>query len=362
MSARARNWCFTLNNSTLADEISLQDLAEESQIKYLVYGHEVGVSGTPHIQGYCEMKDAKPLKWFKTHMPKAHMAIRRGTQQQAADYCKKDGNFMEYGEPTMNEPGKRTDIDIIRDMIKSESSMVDILEVATSYQSLRFAETALKILEPKRDWKPSVIWIWGPTGTYKSAFARKLCEEPWVSSKDLKWFDGYDRHSDVIFDDFRGDFCTFHFLLRLLDRYECMVEIKGGTRQFLAKKIVITSCYHPKNVYAKNDEDVKQLLRRIDEIIEIGDKMSIEVAKAPLPNIENILEKMVNSRNLLLTESAARAQRSGVILEQAPPDPKIINTLHTQCDIHKNINCGCHLLQRLTNEIVCTNEIDDLDL
>jgi len=85
--------------------------------------------------------------------------------------------------------------------------------------------------------------------------------------KNLQWWDGYDNQDAVLFDDFRGDFCTFHYLLRVLDRYPMRVEVKGSSREFNSKRIYITSCYPPTEIYNKSDEDVKQLIRRIDEII-----------------------------------------------------------------------------------------------
>ena len=47
-----------------------------------------------------------------------------------------------------------------------------------------------------------------------------------MSSRNLQWFDGYMGQKVVCFDDFRKDFCTFHELLRLLDRYPMDVPVK----------------------------------------------------------------------------------------------------------------------------------------
>jgi len=58
-------------------------------------------------------------------------------------------------------------------------------------------------------------------------------------------------------------------LLRLLDRYDCRVETKGATIQFVPTKIVITSPVHPRSWYSifEHQEDkIDQLLRRITSI------------------------------------------------------------------------------------------------
>ena len=55
----------------------------------------------------------------------------------------------------------------------------------------------------------------------------------------------------------------------MLDRYSCRVECKGSTRQFLAKRIVITCPVHPKH-FESHTEAVDQLIRRIDHITKFG--------------------------------------------------------------------------------------------
>ena len=53
---RSRNYCFTINNYSTED---LEHLAcNVSDIcNYLICGFEVGEKGTPHIQGYCNLKN-----------------------------------------------------------------------------------------------------------------------------------------------------------------------------------------------------------------------------------------------------------------------------------------------------------------
>ena len=58
-------------------------------------------------------------------------------------------------------------------------------------------------------------------------------------------------------------------MLRLLDRYECRVETKGGMRQFKPLKIVVTSIEPPKDIYRGVGEDIKQLSRGITKCSEV---------------------------------------------------------------------------------------------
>ena len=260
--SKIRNACFTLNNYN--DDQYAQIVNFLSACKYYVIGKEVGASGTPHLQGYCEFPNSRSFKAVHRALFNAHIETRRGSAEQASDYCKKDGDYIEHGE--ISKQGERSDIQIIRDTLETHPSrpMRETTAIATSYQSIKVAEQYLKYHEIKRTWKPEVKWYYGPTGSGKTAQAIDELTDPYIWCTP-KWWDGYDAHEHVLIDDFRKDFCTFHTLLRILDRYPHAVETKGGMRSLLAKKIIVTCPYHPEEVYATR-EDIQQLLRRIDEI------------------------------------------------------------------------------------------------
>ena len=89
---RGNRWCFTLNNYS-AEEITWIDSAE---CKYIIYGKEVGKSGTPHLQGYLELEKPKELSSVKKMIGnRAHLELARGTSKQASDYCRKEGVVTE---------------------------------------------------------------------------------------------------------------------------------------------------------------------------------------------------------------------------------------------------------------------------
>ena len=242
MNVRSRDWCFTLNNYT-DDEVSK---INEMEIicAYLVYGKEVGEKGTPHLQGYIYFSNAKTFSKMKKLFPeRTHLEKTSGTPKQASDYCKKDGEFIEYGN-LPDKQGKRTDLDDVKEILKETGKMSDVVSIAKSNQSVRMAQEILKYHEKKRNWKPEVLWFYGPTGTGKSKTAYEILGEDCYTTMDTgKWWEGYDAHENVHIEDMRKDFLKFHQLLKLLDRYAYRVECKGGSRQFLAKKIIITSAY-----------------------------------------------------------------------------------------------------------------------
>lgn len=291
----ARSWCFTLNNYTLAEIAQIESIP----YRYLIYGYEIGDNGTPHLQGYIEF--ANPLRFakIKSYIPRAHIEQRRGSRDEARNYCMKDNEFIELGDWNVGGQGRRNDLDFIRNLV-NEEGMAAVAAIG-NLQQIRVAEKYLQYNEEPRDSKPEVIWLWGKTGVGKSRMARKLCDDYYYSKKDgTKWWDRYDAHENVIIDDFRDSWWSLTTMLSLLDRYEHVVETKGGTRQFVAKKIIITSSIDPKLCYKNCGEDVNQLLRRIDYIEEMSNIITMPAVPGltAVPGLE-ALDSDIDVDNIL---------------------------------------------------------------
>ncbi len=92
-------WCFTWNNPDHGvTPPSLREFYHE-HCNYLVYGDEVAPkTGTPHYQGFFTLKKKKSLTALKKLGMTCHLEAANGTSIQASDYCKKDKEFVEYGD------------------------------------------------------------------------------------------------------------------------------------------------------------------------------------------------------------------------------------------------------------------------
>lgn len=97
-SFQGTRWCFTINNPTDQDRDHVGSLGIDPLRKYLVCGRERGDSGTPHLQGFVIFTRPLTRTRVSRFLPRAHLEAARGTSQQASEYCKKDGDFDEYGE------------------------------------------------------------------------------------------------------------------------------------------------------------------------------------------------------------------------------------------------------------------------
>nr|QIK03914.1 replication-associated protein [Tundra vole stool-associated circular virus] len=279
---RIRRFVFTLNNWT-QEEYDYLTKEFAPQTTWGVIGKETGETGTSHLQGAVILGTQWSFSRLKTltGLRRSHIECMRGKPEDSLSYCtKQDENAFIWG--TLPEPGKRKDIEVAVDQIKAGVSLRTLAQgedgagaiaVVKFYRGL----TVLRSLtQPVRTVAPKVFWVSGETGTGKtrSVFksARLLVggndDDIWISSGGLRWFDGYDGQSVVIFDDFRAKHVTsFAFLLRLLDRYPVSVEFKGGFVNWVPKFIFITCPYDIESCFSTRKEhipeDIKQLERRI---------------------------------------------------------------------------------------------------
>lgn len=254
--APKKTWTFTINNYT---DLHIK-IFDNWECSYVIYGKEVGESGTPHLQGYIIFKRAYRLAQLHKLVPEAHWEVALTTD--AMNYCMKDGNFTIRDN---RKQGKRNDItDFIQDI--STRGLVDSIpdhaETFVKYHSgfekyVRYTQRAAP-----RD-APRIFWLYGETGVGKTFIVHDICSDLWSNSGDLRWFDGYIDQREALFDDFRADHCPWSFLLRLLDRYPFKVPVKGGFAQWVPQIIFITAPYTPSQTFVSSGEDLQQLLRRL---------------------------------------------------------------------------------------------------
>lgn len=266
---RSRTWCFTINNYTQDDV----NLLNQVQCKYIVFGYEIGESGTPHLQGFIYFDDAKTLSTLKKKIHKtAHFEIANGTPLQAATYCKKDGRFEERGELPCSQ-GKRNDLDVLKDKIvrgmKVDEIVMDKPIMYHQYGRTLHKIEDLMMRKKFRNFQTIGEWIYGPTATGKSslAFEGYHPDTHYVYKYDNSdWQDGYEQQDIVIIDEFRGQL-PLNALLTMIDRHPNHFMKRRGREPlpFVSKKVIITSSMHPSDVF-KNlsaDDKLEQLYRRI---------------------------------------------------------------------------------------------------
>ena len=260
-SRRSKYWCFTAYDG---DEcLNLTDKAS-----YIIAGKEVcPTTGREHFQGYVEFAKMMRLGGLKKIAKTTHFEPRSGTQEQAIEYCKKDGDWEQDGDAQVSEQGRRVDLEDIRKKIESGMTQV---EIATSHfaqwcQYGRKFEEYRRLIEPKRAWVTEVHVLWGESGTGKT---RKAMEDgaKHVECTSAGFIIGYDGEDTVVFDEFDPTTMTRSMFLKLTDRYPLTVNVKGAERNWKPRKIYFTSNHNPHGWYGVDGEVDPAVERRFTEV------------------------------------------------------------------------------------------------
>ncbi len=277
------HWLFTLNNPTNEETVADLEWIFEDQVKYAVFqleegDGEDGEPGTVHYQGYLELPKSQRLSYVKRMLPRAHWEPRRGTREQARDYCMKDSTRLEgpwhVGNFTSHSRGKRTDLNEMKDEVKTGMTRSEAMDKYTAnmaryrhfYSDIQWAYFKTTHQPDKR-----VVLYCGETGTGKTRKARE--ENPdayWMPINDGFWFDGYDGQPVVVLDDFAGKMSKVGLtqLLRLLHDQTEKVPVKGAFAVWKPQTVIITTNIHPEEWYdyTGRNEQYKALQRRITSI------------------------------------------------------------------------------------------------
>lgn len=281
MSQQARNYVFTINFAN--GEVTLLDPDEFPEwLTYCVWQLELGHDNhVEHYQGYLECSGKKSMKQVHAipGFERAALMVRRGTSAQAIMYSTKvdtriDGPWY-HGEP--KEQGKRNDLTAVKRAIDEGATDVvlwdDHFSSMTRYH--KAFSTYKRVKAPKRDWITHFLCIIGPSGCGKTRLAREFFPGAYWKAP-LQWWDDYDGQEFVVMDEFQGQY-PFRELLRILDSSPLSLGSKGSHVNFVAKWVVFTSNYHPRDWYdpvsIKVDWDDSPLRRRLLEfgnILQLG--------------------------------------------------------------------------------------------
>jgi len=193
---KAKFWCFTLNNHTDVDCFTSLPVG----VTYLLYGREVGDSGTPHLQGFLALRLRQQISFVKRLFDRAHWEISRNVGA-SIEYCKKEGNYTELGAPPVVQPGKRNDLEAFKEAVTT-GAVQSLDDVRTFHSSVyaRYPNFCVEWLNqhrpvteyiavPLRPWQTELLSVVeGPVeprivrfyvdvkgGAGKTAFTKHVC-------------------------------------------------------------------------------------------------------------------------------------------------------------------------------------------
>ena len=300
------NFVFTINNWTEDDLKTLVDIKDDDeQFLYICWAQEVASTGTPHLQGYAELRKACKFAPIRSRINASYICARapKSTGWHAITYCQKgdidkdvfrkqikDGTatinptWQSRGTAKNSDQGKRSDLESLIDAIESGATTDAILRehMTTIARMPAGFQVMLNTLKPKPiKIKPTVHWFWGQSGRGKTSEAFRRfglsLNHPRVYKHNMenRWWPGYDYEIQdiVLLDEYSLENREFGFnrMKVLLDEYDVQLDVKHGGTWFNPKTIIITSEFHPMHYFddPKNPNKYEQINSRLTDITQV---------------------------------------------------------------------------------------------
>ncbi|ANC51552.1 replication associated protein [Deer faeces associated circular DNA virus 1] len=256
---RSRTYCYTSFKES-------EPFVDINQIVFQIHQLEIcETTGRPHWQGIVAFPNAKAPVGVKQYLcdTSAHIEYTKNIPASIA-YCTKeetrvDGPFS-YGTVPDLEPDnwwqQLSDVQLWTEHSKW---------MLRNYNGVAAFRKSIKCVYAPRA-TPTVILLFGETGSGKSRAARELAGDELYPKPMGAWWDGYRGHRVVLFDDFYGNE-QYSDLLRWLSELPISVPYKGGFTPLLADRFFFTSNAHPRDWYP-NIPDKSALWRRVTKIYE----------------------------------------------------------------------------------------------
>lgn len=270
--SQSRCWCFTINNP----KPGYADLYKVRNWTYMIAGKEVGAEGTPHLQCFVIYKTRTRFSTVKKQLPNAHIEVMNGNSTQAADYCKKDGDYEDYGEFEFidrggSSGGTKKAINYKNIIEHAEKNNLTWIRDNEPSVYFRHYHTCKRIAMDNPVSLETLVqlnneWIYGATGLGKSSAARLENPGAYIKSHN-KWWLGYKGEDTVIIDDISKSEAIWlgEFIKNWADHYPFPSETKGDGMMIRPKKIIVTSNYSIEELWGHDEHLCESIKRRFKE-------------------------------------------------------------------------------------------------
>ena len=289
-SLTGQSFLLTINQTERWDEVK-EYLLSLSNRRYIVAALELApTTGHKHI--HCYIQFSKPARLSQKKLLAIDVRRVTHTLSKVIEYVKKDNNIIiEEGEfvtrggyrgLTIKEAAELT----FEEELEQDVQQVKLIQYAKQHVAQHQASEE-RYFEPV-----TVHWLYGPTGTGKS---RRAFE---AGAYRLTYRDGFFNDwgdAKILWlDDYRGEI-PYNLFLQLLDGYRnsLIANIKGGHKVVNYDEMYITSPLSPQECYprqAEKTDSIKQLLRRITEVVWTGQAHVLD-PRADLNKIEKICDE-----------------------------------------------------------------------
>lgn len=284
---RVVRYCFTYNNPTVTGEEFHDFLMSKRDIIGSVFQLEEGEDGTPHFQGYFELKVKKTTSATHKMLAPHKMTLlhAKGTKEQNMGYCTKEDTHKEgpwvYGtceSAKAGNQGERNDTTAYAELVLEEGGVTKKVIEQFKGHTMRFGKHADDLVARanalEEEEKEMAFWAeqvrkvdagevaegqvqrhlelyFGPSGAGKTTIVKmevmgRQKNKMYTKACGNKWWCGYNGEKDVLMDEFRGDtFGTLEEFNSMTNLGVCRLERKGGQVTMCADRMHFTTNAHP---------------------------------------------------------------------------------------------------------------------
>ncbi len=292
---QSRKYQLTINNPLekgLSHTVIKEKLTAFKSLIYFCMADEQAQQYHTHL--YLVFSSPVRFSQIKSHFKQAHIEKALGTSQENRDYILKAGkwadsekhgtsienSFEEVGTCPDEQPGKRSDLFLLLNMIKAQIPISTILEENPDF--IRFIghiekvkyelerENARKIV---RDL--NVVYVFGgkSSSRLELIFDTYGIENVYRCTNYLKnSFDAYNNESVICFDNFKDGFPIGDMLSLYLCGMPLSLSCRYNNKNAAYTTAVISSRNAPEDLYIDGDSsDRQELFDKLDTIIQLGD-------------------------------------------------------------------------------------------
>lgn len=243
-----KGYCITTNNPTEDEERRFHDI----KFTYSIFGREKAPNtGTAHLQGYVHYAKQVRFNNVKADFPNSHITVANGTAEQNQTYCKKENDYVEFGElpKTGGQANAERYIQAKKLAQEGDLEQIDSQIYIQNYNTLKRIKSDHAPKIPSIDTLDNE-WHFGPTGTGKSRTVRTQYPDAFIKDAN-KWWDGYQNEDIIIIEDVDIYDKALGRLFKLWgDHYSFPADSKlQGKTDIRPKKIIVTSNYTPQEIW-----------------------------------------------------------------------------------------------------------------
>lgn len=273
----SRNWCFTYFEKD-GDWANPKEWKPNEDIRYVVWQtEECPTTKRRHQQGYVQFRIQCARKTAIKRLggdavEGIHVEAAKGNADKCRAYCTKEETRVagpwEYGD-LCRGAGVRTDLMTMAAKIANREP----LEVVDYLRWGKKIDLAILRTIPERNpANPVEVHIlWGEAGVGKTRYVVEKEKELYFADHAPKWWDGYTGEEAVIFDEFDIDKWDRSYLLRVLDRNKCLIQVKGDTCNLAATRFYLTmNRLQYEQFQAKLDTALRRRITSITEMLQVG--------------------------------------------------------------------------------------------